>query len=435
MASKIEIQGDIQFVVIGNGIAGATAAATIRRLNKKARITIISEEPHPVYSACVLANYLSGEVKRQGVFIKSLRNYQQENISLISSQKAMALDVNYKRVVLTSGHISYDKLIIAAGSKPAIPNVKGKECKGVFTFKSLNDADMISQWDGQIAVVVGSGPIGMEISLALRKKGYRVVLVELLNWVLPHVLDEYPASIIKTILEKGGIKVLTQEKLVQIVGIERTEAVITDKRKIKCDTVILAAGVRPEVGLVAGILELGKLGGISVDERMGTSIQDVYACGDCIEVKDLVSGYPALNLLWHNARQQGEVAGYNAAGIPCNYPGSLNLTGVELFGTQVFSFGSTVGASQDGLEVIEREKDGRYQRLILSNEVLVGAQSINWSENMAMLLNTALRQEKVQDVRDLFVWRKPLHRSAAYFPFGRKTAWNHKLYGVSNQVT
>lgn len=424
MASKIEIQGDIQFIVIGNGIAGATAAATIRRLNKKARITIISEEPHPVYSACVLADYISGKVKRQCVFIKNLHDYQQENISLISSQKAVALDVSYKRVVLTSGHISYDKLIIAAGSKPAIPNIKGKECKGVFTFKSLNDADMISQWDGRIAVVVGSGPIGLEISLALRKKGCRVVLIELLDWVLPRVLDEYPASTIKTILEKGGIEVLTQEKLVQIVGIERVEAVITDKRKIKCDTVILAAGVRPEVGLVAGILELGKLGGISVDERMGTSVQDVYACGDCIEGKDLVSGYPALNLLWHNARQQGEVAGYNAVGIPCNYLGSLSLTGIELFGTQVFSFGSTVSASQDRLEVIEREKDGRYQQLILSNNVLIGAQSINWSENMAVLLNTALKQEKVQNVRDLFIWRKPLHRTVAYFPFSRKSAYN-----------
>ncbi len=424
MVSKIETQGDMQFVIIGNGIAGATAAATIRRLNKKASITIISEEPHPVYSACLLGHYLSGEIERQDVFIKSLRDYQQENIRLISSQNAMTLDVGDKRVALTSGHISYDKLIIAAGSKPIIPNIEGKECKGVFTCKSLNDADMIYRWDGKIAVVVGSGPIGMEISLALRKKGYRVVLIELLDRVLPRIFDEYPASTISNILEEGGIEVLTQEKLVRIAGIERVEAVITDKRRIKCDTVILATGVKPNVGLATGILELGKLGGILVDERMGTSVQDVYACGDCIEVKDLVSGHPALNLLWHNARQQGEVAGYNAVGIHRNYQGSLNLTGIELFDTQVYSFGSTVGASQDGLEVIEREIDGRYQRLIMSNEVLIGAQSINWSENMAVLLNTALRQEKVQNMRDLFVWRKPLHRSAAYFPFGRKLAWN-----------
>jgi NADH oxidase (H2O2-forming) len=424
MEDKIETQGDTRFAIIGNGIAGATAAATIRRLNRKARITIISEEPHPVYSACVLADYLSGEIERQGVFIKSLRDYQQQNIRLVSSQKAMALDVGYKRVVLTSGHISYDKLIIATGSKPVIPNVEGKECQGVFTFKSLNDADMIHRWDGQEAVVVGSGPVGLEISLTLRKKGYRVVLIELLDRVLPRVFDEYPASIIKSILKEGGIEVLTREKLVRIAGTERVEAVITDKRRIKCDTVILAAGVRPEVGLVTGILELGKIGGILVDERMGTSVKDIYACGDCVEVKDLLSGCPALNLLWHNARKQGEVAGYNAAGMPCDYPGSFNLTGLNLFGTQVYSFGSTVGASQDRPEVIERKTDGRYQRLILLHEVLIGAQSINWSENMAVLLNTALRQEKVPNTRGLFAWRKPPHRPAVYFPFGRKPAWN-----------
>jgi NADH oxidase (H2O2-forming) len=420
------MQEDMQFVVIGNGIAGVTAAATIRRSSKKARITITSEEHHPVYSACVLANYLSGDIKRQDVFIKNLRYYQQENIRFISSQKAMKLDIGNKMVVLTSGQISYDKLIIATGSKPVMPNIEGKECKGVFLFKSLDDADMVYRWDGQVAVVVGSGPIGMEISLALRKKGCRVILIELLDRVLPRVFDEYPASIIKNTLEKGGIIVLTQEKLIQIVGTERVEAVITDKREIKCDTVILAAGVRPEVGLSAEILKLGKLGGILVDERMGTNVQDVYACGDCIEVKELVSGHPTLNLLWHNARQQGEVAGYNAVGIPCNYQGSLNLTGIELFGNQVFSFGSTVGASQDGLEVIEREANDRYQRLILLNDVLIGAQSINWNENMAVLINTALRQEKVQNVRDLFVWRKPLRRSVAYFPFARELAWNQK---------
>ena len=135
--SKIEMQGDLQYVIIGNGIAGATAAATIRRLNKKAGITIISEEPHPVYSACVLGHYLSGEVERQDVFIKSLRDYQRDNIRLISSQKAMALDVGDKRIALTSGHLSYDKLIIAAGSKPIVPDVEGKALKGVFTCKSL----------------------------------------------------------------------------------------------------------------------------------------------------------------------------------------------------------------------------------------------------------------------------------------------------------
>lgn len=410
----------MQFIVVGNGVAGITAASTIRRLDRKAGITMISEEPHPAYSACVLSNYLSGGLEREKVFLKGFFDYLRENIELIAAQKVISLNIGGKEVGLRSRSISYDKLIIATGSKPAIPPIKGTDKEGTFTFKSLEDADKIYQWDGQTAVVVGSGPIGIEVSLALKEKGYQVFLVELLSRILPRVFDEYPASIIRDILEEGGIEVSTQERIVEILGSGRVEGVATDKRKIKCDTVILAAGMRPQVGLAEGALRLGKLGGILVDDEMGTSVQDVYACGDCVETKDLISGRSALNLLWHNARQQGSVAGYNAVGIARNYLGSLNFTGVELFGTHAVSIGSTTGASQDGLEMIEGKRGRHYQRLILSNGVLIGVQSIDWSENMGALLTAILRQEKVTSPRNLFMWRKPLFKSRRCFPFGRR---------------
>lgn len=409
----------MHFVIIGNGIAGNSAASTIRRLNKEADITIISEETYPLYSACVLANYVSGETGRERIFLKAFPDYLQENIQLISGQKAIALDVGRKRVILESESKTYDKLIIAAGSKPVVPAIKGKDKKGVFTFKSVDDADRIYGWDGQTVVVVGSGPIGIEISLALNKKGYRVFLVELLDWILPRVFDEYPASIIKDILEQGGIEVSTGERVLEILGSDRVEGVATDRRRIICDTVILAAGMRTEVELAEGALKLGELGGILVDDRLCTSVPDVYACGDCIEVKDLVTGHPALSLLWHNARWQGEIAGCNAAGIPRNYPGSLNFTGVELFGTQAVSIGTPMGTSQDGQEVIERKRDGSYKRVILSNGVPVGVQSINWSENMGASLTAMLRQEKVKNFKDLLSWRRSPSTFPKWFPFGR----------------
>lgn len=400
------------FVIVGNGIAGNSAASTIRRLNREADITIISEEKYPLYSACVLANYISGEIGRERVFLKEFPDYLQENIQIIPNQKAIALDVGRKRVVLESESVAYDKLIIATGSQPVVPPIEGKDKQGVFTFKSIKDADQIYRWVGQTAVVVGSGPVGIEISLALNKKGYRVFLVELLDWVLPRVFDEYPASMIKGILEGEGIEVSTGEKVLELLGSDRVEGVATDRRRIVCDTVILTAGMRPEVGLAEGVLELGELGGILVDDRLCTSVPDVYACGDCIEAKDLVTGHPALSLLWHNARWQGEIAGGNAAGVPHNYPGSLNVTGVELFGTQAVSIGSTMGTSQDGQEVIEKKRDGSYKRVILSNGIALGVQSINWSENMGATLAAMLRQEKVRNLKDLLSWR----RSPSTFP-------------------
>ena len=409
-----------RFIVLGNGIAGISAAQTIRRLDKEANITIISEEVHPAYSPCVLPDYLSGKISRERVFVRTFPDYSKENIELITSVKAIALDPDRKRIILKAGNAAYDKLIVATGSKPIIPPIHGTDRKGVFTFKSIEDGDRICRWEGHTAVVIGSGPIGVEASLALRRRGYQVFLMELLDRILPQIFDEYPASLIKDALKNSGIDVGTQEKVVEILGGEKVEGVLSDRRKIKCDTVILATGMKPEKGFVEGILEQGKLGGIKVNDRMGTSLQDVYACGDCAEAQSLIDGQPILSLLWHNARQQGEVAGSNAAGILRTYPGSLNITGVEVSGLKAISIGSIGAGLESDLEIIEVKRNEGYRRLILSKEVLVGVQSINWDENLGLFLAAILRKEKVKTYQDLTSSRKFLLKPLRQFPFGRK---------------
>jgi len=120
------------------------------------------------------------------------------------------------------------------------------------------------------------------------------------------------------------------------LGGESVQGVATENRKISCDTVVLATGMRPEVALVEGTVQLGKLGGILTDDTMCTNVPDIYACGDCVEAKSIVSGFPVLSLLWHNAREQGEVAACNAAGMHRNYLGSINITGMNAFGLMLF---------------------------------------------------------------------------------------------------
>ena len=354
------------------------------------------------------------------MFIREFPDYLRDNIQLITSEKAINLDIERKSVISGAETIVYDKLIVATGSIPTIPNIQGIDKKGVFTFKSLGDADGVCRWRGSTAVIIGSGLIGVEVALALKRRGYQVFLIELLDRILPQVFDEYPASLIKDALKDSGIDVATQERVVEILGKDRVEGVASNKRRIKCDTVILATGMRPEKGLVKGILELGKFGGIKVNDKMRTSIEDVYACGDCVEAQSLIDGQPILSLLWHNARQQGEVAGSNAAGILRTYPGSLNVTGVEALGLKAVSIGS-IGASLDkDLEVIEVRKTGRYRRLVLSNGVLVGVQSINWDENLGLFLAAILRKEKVKTHKDLISSGNPSFKSLRQFPLGRK---------------
>lgn len=408
----------MQFVVLGNGIAGITAASTIRRLKKEASVTIVTKEPYPAYSACILPNYLSGETDKKGVFIKDLADYSRDNINLILSQKAVAIDVDPRNVLLESESIKYDKLIVSTGSQPIMPPIKGIDKKGVFTFKSLDDVDNICNWNGQTVAVVGSGPIGVEASIALKQRGCEVFLIELLERILPQVFDDDAASLVKKILESHGISVFTHESVTEMMGTNIVHGVITDRRVVKCDAVILATGMKPENDLVGGVLERGEFGGITVDDRMGTNIQDVFACGDCIEAQSLIDGKPTLSFLWHNARWQGEVAGSNAAGVPRTYAGSLNITGVDVFGVQAVSIGSIVG--DKGFDAIEIKRDEAYVRLVLSNGLLIGVQSINWYENLGPFLATILRKEKINTCKEMTPLESLSSKDFRYFPFGPK---------------
>ena len=414
-----------RFVVIGNGIAGVSAACTIRKYNKEAKIMIVSKEPHPTYSPCLLPNYLSGEISREKVFVRELSDYSEDHIQLIPSERAVSVDIERKNIVLQTGSIGYDKLIIATGSKPTLPSIKGIDRKGVFTFKSIEDADSIAKWKGSTAVVVGSGPIGVEASLVLKKRGYRVLLIEILNRILPQMFDEYPASLMKKALEENGIDPANRERVVEVLGEEQVEGVVSDRRKIKCDTVILATGMRPEREFAVGILEVGALGGINVNVRMGTNVPDIYACGDCAEAPSLIDGRPILSLLWHNARLQGQVAGSNAAGIPSVYPGSLPIAAVNVFGLRAVSIGSTGEGTGSGHKIIEARRNGDYRRLVLSGEMLVGVQSLNWDEDLGFFLAAILKKEKVKTYRDLMSSRKPLFNYLKAFPFGHKVLLSH----------
>lgn len=390
----------MQVVIIGNGAAGNSAASVIRELGERAEITMISEEVLPEYSPCVFPNYLSGEMEKQRVFLKSPRDYSKAKIRTIFGKRAIEIDVEEGKVLLEGGSLGYDKLLIATGSEPVIPNIEGIYKEGTFTLKTLEDVDRILTHPGRRATIIGSGPTGVETGIALRKRGLEVLLIEELDWVLPKLFDEKPASIIRTALEKRGIKTSTGEKVTKVLGKERVEGIETDGREVKCDMVILAAGMRPRVELAqrAGV-KIGKLGGILTDERMMTNIEDIYACGDCTESKDVVTDQNTLNLLWPNAVLQGKAAGHNCIGISKKYQGFMNIVDIDLFGTHIASIGHTATEIGDGREVIEKSYEMRYSRIILKDGVIVGAQFIGRTEKMGILFRAIWKKARAKEIK------------------------------------
>lgn len=386
----------MKVVVIGNGIAGFSAASSIRRLSGHDDITMISTEETPLYSACVLPDYISGKIPRENTFVKKENDYRDLYIHTFFGHALKGIDVKARKVAMDNGkEIAFDRLVLATGSE-AIGF--GEPKRGIFKVKSLKDADDIIAHEGSKAVVVGSGAIGIEVAIALYHRGYEVTIVEMLDQILPFALDQKAAAMVQGILGEHGIRILNGERAESVLGHDRVEGLRTDRQELECDTLICALGMRPKAELAseAGI-NLGEKGGIKVDSHMGTNIPDIYACGDCVEASDILTGKPSLNLFWHNANRQGAVAGRNCTGNTTEYRGSGNILNVDIFGNHVVGFGFTASAldkfsdkkAVDGqphvAAILEGEKDGGYYRLVILGDRCMGGQFINMKKDLGLI--------------------------------------------------
>lgn len=393
--------GDLQIVIIGNGAAGNSAASSIRRTNKEATITMISQESFPEYSPCALSKkYISGEMKKGELFLKNFEDYSKENINILFGHKVIGLETQKKKVVLETGSVGYDKMIIATGGKPLVPPIPGVDKEGIFPLKSLKDAERIYNFNGKKAVVIGAGPIGVEASISLKKRGLKVSLVEQMGQVLPAIFDEGVPLITRKIIEDYGIEVITGQKAIRFNGNGHIRSVVTNRREIGCDMVVLALGIRPSMELAqkSGIA-IGPLGGIKVNRQMMTNAEDVYACGDCVESRDAITGKDSLCLLWHNAKQQGEIAGYNSIGITKNYSGAMNISIVDILGTRAVSIGHTIESFKGGdLRIIEDKRNG-YHRLLIADGIIVGAQIIGRTTDIGPLISVILRRDNLENIK------------------------------------
>ena len=422
----------MKVVVIGNGIAGFSVASTIRLLNNQCEVTIITKELTPLYSPCVLPNYISGKILRHHTFVKTDEDYRRLGIRTHFGLEVKEIYPHGRTVTLDDGRsIQYDRLILATGSDAM---VFGERKKGIFTLKTLQDADAIIQHKGKKAVMIGAGAIGIEISIALHAQGYGVTIVEMMDQILPLGLDQRGADKVRGMLEEKGIKVFNGERAIQILGGEQVEGVVTDKQELECDTLIWAIGMRPQVELAkqAGI-SIGEKGGIRVNSHMETSISGIYACGDCVESNDILTGEPYLNLFWHNANRQGAVAAHNCLGGTKDYPGSQNILNVDVFGNHVAGFGFTeetlcrfrdipaLRGSLADLSIIEREQNGRYYRLVVVGDRCMGGQFINITRDVGLLWSTMVQGRSITGLLRMFdneelMCRRPwLHRVRPFF--------------------
>ena len=391
MADKRKKEFDL--LVIGNGVAGNAAALAARKADPNLGIAVVEELPYREYAAGALPDYLAGHLAKEDVFMAD--DPLKRTISFFPGVRVESVDPKRKCVTTNGGRaMRYGKLILALGSTPIqLRKMQGTGLPGNFVLKTVEDAERIAAYTAQRApakraVVVGSGAIGTESALALAELGIAVTIVELLEWVNKKALDLVTADRVVKELRAKNITVYTGENVVAVEGKNRVEAAVTSKRVIPCGLIIWAVGVRPVVDLAvqAGVT-LGETGGIKTDEHMRVNLPDIYACGDCTESVDQFRQKPVLNMLWASAARQGAVAGSHAAGMDATFDTSSAVLITYIGDKPLVAFGATeadlAGASY---ELLEREAQDSYSRVLLQGGRIVGAQMLNTMEGVALLL-------------------------------------------------
>lgn len=364
----------MKYVIIGGSAAGVTAAETIRKHDKKANIALISDEKFPLYSRCLLTYFIAGTIDEAKLCFKDKDFYKKNNIKTYLGKRAVSIDQKKKEVLLDDeAKISYDKLLITTGATPKSVDVPGVDKEGIFTIRKIDDANAIMELLNKVkkVVVLGGGLIGLRDAYALRKKGKEVTVVVKSPQLLSQMVDMDAASIIASLLEKNGIKIMTGVAAKEILGKESVEGILLDNgKKLECELVIIGKGVKPNTEL-ASKCGLKIADGILVDEFLQTSDKNIFAAGDVAETHDIARGTKRINALWPCAVEQGEIAALNMIGKKRVYDGSLSMNSVDFFGLGSISMGVTK-PKEEGYEIISKKGESLYKKFVLKENRVVG---------------------------------------------------------------
>jgi len=352
----------VRIIVIGAVAAGTSAAAKSRRNDNIAEIVIYEKDSDISYSGCGLPYYIGGKINdirditpRDQLFFK-----KKYNIDIFTGHEVLSIDSKTKSITVKNIYTnevfndSYDKLVIATGAMPFIPKVKGIQNENVFFLRNVQNArnikDFIDNNKPKNAVIAGTGFIGFEMLESLMEVGINVTIIEKENKLTPN-LDEDMATYLENSLIKKNINII---KNTSITEINENKVILDNGEELKGEIVIMATGIRPTITLAkdAGV-KIGVTGAIEVNTKMETSIEDIYACGDCIQTFSIVTGKPVYRPLGSTANKTGRIAGDALTGGKLEYKGNLGTGIFKLFDMTIATTGlNEKEAKNEGYDII-----------------------------------------------------------------------------------
>lgn len=356
----------MRYVIIGNSTAAIGCVEGIRSIDKESKITIISKEPFHTYSRPLISYYLQGKVDSEKMKYRSDGFYAENRISLLLGCEAVKINPKDKTVLLENGTtVSYDRLLLATGSVPFIPPVKGIfELNNKFTFMSLADAEALDKSlnsDSRV-LVLGAGLIGLKCAEGILNRVASVTIVDLADRIMPNVLDTFSANMVQLYLEQKGIHFILSTTVQEFFA---NNALLSNGITVEFDMAVIAVGVRPNTKLLCDIGCDAKRG-IRTGENLETEIPGIYAAGDCTSSIDISCGEEKVLALMPNAYLQGEDAGINMAGGQAVYSNAIPMNATKLFGLPIITAGS-----YDGDEYVVTGEN-QYKKLVTKENYLKG---------------------------------------------------------------
>ncbi len=392
-----------RIVIVGASAAGASAAEAVRRADRECQITLVSDEPVPLYSRCLLSDYMLGQVGRGRLAFRP-RDWPRSLGAEVVHEPAVELNPSARHLVTRSGkHVTYDRLLVATGASPMLPQLPGSGTGGVHALYRLDQVDeaLAALTRARRVVVLGAGKVGVKAAEAVAARGLPTTVVEQASHLLPGTLDSESAAWLAELLANRGIQAATGATVVEFLSRNgHVDGVTLDTdQRLACDLVLIALGSRPNAGLArrAGVRVRD---GLLVDAHMQTSLQGIYAAGDVARAplstfgrqgeahnssKELVAN-------WWNAVHQGRVAGRNMAGEQVAHSGSVRANAFRLAGLPVISVGEVDGAGGDSWHRLDREAQV-YRRLNFRSDRVVGVLQVGGHVTDVGILSGLVKSE------------------------------------------
>jgi len=380
-------------VILGAGPAGVIAAETIRKQAPLDAITLIGDEPEPSYSRMAIPYLLMGNVDEAGTYLrKSPTHFADLKINVVQD-RVRTVDSAGKTLTLKSGDsLSFDTLLIATGSHPVRPPIPGIESEGVHPCWTLADARAIAALakPGARVLQLGAGFIGCIIMEALSARGVHLSVVEMGDRMVPRMMGPTAGGMIRDWCETKGVQVFTSTRVESIEPGTPLNVKLSNGSTVQADLVISAAGVRPAIGYLehSGITCLL---GVLTDEHLQTNVPGIYAAGDCAEALDKVSGKMIVSAIQPNAAEQARIAGMNMVSYSRGQSSKAELKGVtqinvlDTLGLISASFGDWEGVPGGEHVELTDKATGQHLSLQFKDDVLVGCNSVGWTEHVGVM--------------------------------------------------